>query len=274
MTNLAPILGSIAIGIAITAACAVVFRSSLYRPNFQGRSIPTAFGLSFAIAVSIWAPVTTFTLLGSPTVVELWYYMIAINGFALLGYLDDIYGDRSIGGLKGHLSALFARKVTTGAIKALGGVALGLWLGCMVYGVSLRGVTAAVLIAGTANALNLLDLRPGRCLAGFFVGLIPLTALLMAGQSTVPVEVEFSAICAVCLLVGERRARYMLGDTGANAFGAALGLSYALYLPINAQLFFAFVVVAFHIWTEKHSISQFIEAHPTLRAVDRLIGVR
>ena len=66
----------------------------------------------------------------------------------------------------------------------------------------------------------------------------------------------------------------MLGDTGANSFGALLGVAYASMFPRNGQVVLAILIIAFHIWTEKHSASKFIESHPTLRALDSKIGVR
>src|SRR2546423_23462 len=46
----------------------------------------------------------------------------------------------------------------------------------------------------------------------------------------------------------EARREVMLGDTGANALGAALGVGAALVLPIWAQALALLVLVLFHAW--------------------------
>ena len=139
----------------------------------------------------------------------------------------------------------------------------------------------AILIAGTANALNLVDLRPGRCLALFAALALPLL-IYAALHDLVGVShflysalpLDCAIIVAICLYVGERQAKFMLGDTGSNAFGAVLGLSYALFAPGICQWIAAIAIVAFHAWTERNSFSKLIEQSPVLRAVDRKIGVR
>jgi UDP-N-acetylmuramyl pentapeptide phosphotransferase/UDP-N-acetylglucosamine-1-phosphate transferase len=69
----------------------------------------------------------------------------------------------------------------------------------------------------------------------------------------------------------ERRRRVMLGDTGANLLGAAAGLA-ALSLPPAAVAGVAAVLIAFHAWAERHSLSEWIDRHPLARRLDRLGG--
>jgi len=158
-------------------------------------------------------------------------------------------------------------------------VLLALACGWIIHPADWRALLAAVLIAGTANSLNLVDLRPGRCLTLFFAASIPIlpiaTTMAMrgAGMSTLPLA--FALIGAALLLAWERQARFMLGDTGSNAFGAVLGLSYAIYLPdIRAQVVIAALILMLHIWTEGHSISRWIESKPLLCRLDSKIGIR
>jgi UDP-N-acetylmuramyl pentapeptide phosphotransferase/UDP-N-acetylglucosamine-1-phosphate transferase len=91
--------------------------------------------------------------------------------------------------------------------------------------------------------------------------------------STLPLA--FALIAAMLLFTAERKARFMLGDTGSNSFGAVLGLSYAVYVPdIHAQWVVATLIVIFHAWTERQSLSRTIEANPLLSRIDSKIGVR
>jgi UDP-N-acetylmuramyl pentapeptide phosphotransferase/UDP-N-acetylglucosamine-1-phosphate transferase len=66
----------------------------------------------------------------------------------------------------------------------------------------------------------------------------------------------------------------MLGDTGANAFGAVLGLAGALYFSPGWQAAVVVALAAFQVWCERYSLSRTIERHPVLRRLDRKIGVR
>ena len=66
----------------------------------------------------------------------------------------------------------------------------------------------------------------------------------------------------------------MLGDTGANAFGAVLGVAGAIYFPPWAQVVLAALLLAFQVWCERRSLTQLIESRPLLRALDRKIGIR
>jgi UDP-N-acetylmuramyl pentapeptide phosphotransferase/UDP-N-acetylglucosamine-1-phosphate transferase len=66
----------------------------------------------------------------------------------------------------------------------------------------------------------------------------------------------------------EARRRVMLGDTGANALGGALGTAAAMLLPLWTQAAAVMLLLGFHLWAEKHSLSAWIEARPWARQVD------
>ena len=97
---------------------------------------------------------------------ELRRWITYVLGVAFLGFLDDSLGQGTQAdaprGWRGHARALREGRLSTGAIKAIGALALA------AYVVSGRGLESfeyladvALLILAT-NLFNLLDLRPGR----------------------------------------------------------------------------------------------------------------
>src|SRR5213078_4496494 len=80
---------------------------------------------------------------------------ICVVGFGAFGLVDDLWGDPGAKGLRGHLRALLGGRVTTGAVKAIGGAAVALLAGRMLHA-GWAMLLAALLIALCANAFNLL----------------------------------------------------------------------------------------------------------------------
>src|SRR5207244_2527948 len=155
-------------------------------------------------------------------------------GFALLGLADDLWGDRSTGGLRGHFRALAQGRVTTGAVKALGGAVLALAVAAgqawptppALPGWLARVVLQAALVALTANAINLLDLRPLRALKGFAASGLPLFLWCAAGGNAASIAALGALLGAAAVYAPfEARRRAMLGDAGSNLLGAVLGLA-------------------------------------------------
>ena len=62
----------------------------------------------------------------------------------------------------------------------------------------------------------------------------------------------------------------MLGDTGANLFGAMLGYMLVVVLPWPAQVCCSILLIGFHIYTERGSITRRIEQVPVLQWLDML----
>jgi UDP-GlcNAc:undecaprenyl-phosphate GlcNAc-1-phosphate transferase len=174
----------------------------LRRRNFAGETITAGGGLAvwlpaaLALSWEAWRGVSA----AAPAVT-------ALLVFGLVGLADDLWGDRSVGGFRGHLrKALREGRLTTGMAKlSVGGGAalvLGLWLTGEAAPPLLRvilepsapstaslpplpdlapqpspawigvldALTAAATIALAANTLNLFDLRPLRALKVFWSG--------------------------------------------------------------------------------------------------------
>ena len=250
-------------------------RVGLVRANYRGVGIPVGFGL----VTVLWS---SAALLMAPRAVGLpgrvaWPYLAAVAGFGGLGFVDDLWGDRSATGLRGHLRALvLERRVTTGLVKAVGGLllaaALGAWIG---EGGPAAAGLRCLTIALSANAVNLLDLRPGRAGAAFLaLAAVMAAGLLAAGRGTYVWPLALVALPAFAVYLADRRARVMMGDTGSNALGAALGLSLAISAPLGCLAAATALLLALHLYAERGSLSRAIEARPILRALDRLTGER
>lgn len=192
----------------------------------------------------------------------------------VLGGLDDLVGDSTTKGLRGHLGALRSGRVTTGALKigGLGGVAVVAALMEMTAretapmakgGSPLRHAAVdSVVIAGSANLVNLLDLRPGRALK--VTTAAGLVLMLPAGSRTTAGTV----VGVAALLPEDLAGESMLGDCGANALGSLLGLALVRGLPPRGRVVAAAVVTGLTLASERVSFTRVIESTPVLREID------
>ena len=141
----------------------------------------------------------------------------------VLGTYDDLVGATDTKGLKGHLTALRRGELTSGGLKVAGIGSAGLVAGAMLRRRPVEAVLAGGLIAGAANLFNLLDLRPGRALKAGLIVAAPyaLTPGIAGDVMAGPVG------AAVAVLPDDLAERSMLGDAGANAFGALVGVGVA-----------------------------------------------
>lgn len=268
--------------IIITAAVALIFhwiisisikRFGWRKENFRKKKIPYVFGLYIVLYGAMGAVLGRFMDSGPGHEARL--YLIAILGFGALGFVDDVFGSRNVGGFRGHFKKLLLEgKLTTGAAKALGGGIIAVYLAYMTSGgVVLTWAVDAAVIALAANTVNLLDLRPGRALFAFFTG-IATTAILTCGRLSAPVPVAAVAIAAAGAAFYDCRGKAMLGDVGANTLGAVLGLTIALDAPLAGKIAAAAVFFVINFYSERRSISELIEHNPVLARIDSKLGVR
>jgi UDP-N-acetylmuramyl pentapeptide phosphotransferase/UDP-N-acetylglucosamine-1-phosphate transferase len=82
------------------------------------------------------------------------------------------------------------------------------------------------------------------------------------------------ALPAAAMAWPDMRGRAMMGDTGSNALGAALGLTLALDGGVIAKALAVAFLAALHIICEKYSLTAIIERCPALKKLDGLLGVR
>jgi UDP-N-acetylmuramyl pentapeptide phosphotransferase/UDP-N-acetylglucosamine-1-phosphate transferase len=241
--------------------------------NFRGQRIPQSFGL----VTLLWS-CTMFAGVG-------WLYveqrsraaawLICCAGYGLLGLLDDIRGTHQVKGLRGHFrAALRDRVITTGFIKAVGGVLLAVWLAMQFVTGILAVLLAAGVIALSANMINLLDLRPGRAGAVFLVcALLTVASAGLRGQVGFPLLL-LVIIPALRVWEADARALVMMGDAGSNLLGAALGLGIVTTVGSYGQIVVLALLALLHICAERRSLTAVIQQNRVLNFLDRLTGVR
>jgi UDP-GlcNAc:undecaprenyl-phosphate/decaprenyl-phosphate GlcNAc-1-phosphate transferase len=257
-------------------------------PNYRAVDVPLGLGWAWVVVGAYWLLVAVAGIAtGSTAALGSLVAALLVLGVALLGWLDDRYGTGEARGLRGHLRALARGRVTTGLVKLVGigglSVAAAWFLPARLASTGpwswVAWACGAIVIAGTTNLVNLLDLRPGRALKAYvllclvaalsqlrppFGGGTP-AALGLALVGVVPVLVPALAVWRLDL-----SERGMLGDMGANAAGATAGYALASTLPLPGLLVAAVLVATLNLASERVSFSSVIQGNRALRWVDAL----
>ncbi len=298
--------------------------------NYRGRSIPTGLGIVWlvwaaAVASTVGigdflapvflaahAPWISAIMNGPLSTIAPVTPLLLVAGAAAFGMVDDLFGDASARGFRGHLSALAHGCMTTGGLKLLGigGLSLAAALPLTIptyFNAPETGflsrlpwlmtwLLAALVIALSANLVNLTDLRPGRALKTY--GVLALCGIAIGVGSawsardgmlqslsnlSLPLSLQFLWIGGVKLSLlalafgpvfavwrydlGERA---MLGDAGANAAGALAGFLLAWQSPLWLLAVLALVLLALNLVSERVSFTRVIERVAFLRWLDGL----
>ncbi len=247
----------------------LLLKYHVVKPNFKGKIIVQSYGLVTQLwSLAIYA---LLMLLFEQARHLLPVWALTVCSFGALGFLDDVWGGAESRGFRGHLRALLRQhKVTTGIVKAVGGLATGVIAGFMLWpSVPLRALMCGLEIALCANFFNLLDLRPGRSGAIFLLAAILLAALAHAAW---PLWIVIIPAWAVWLR--DSSAQVMMGDCGANLIGASLGLGIAVAAGIGVLIAVTVVLALLTVVSESVSITQLIDKNALLKRLDRLTGVR
>lgn len=269
--------GAAATALLLRTGAGVLSNPALRRENYRGHVLPTAAGVLLAAAViAVDGGRTVVGLLGigdAGTAPDRLAVLVAVVAFAFLGFVDDLLGDPEDRGLRGHVSAALRGRVTTGFVKLGGGAAVALALaGALAGDRPARVLVDGALIALAANLGNLLDRTPGRAIKWGLLAYLAVAAA--AGTAAAGIAMAVVAGSMSVLLVGDLRERFMLGDTGANALGAALGTTTVLVVGEGARNILVAVLLFLTLLSEFVSFSRIITAVPPLRGLDRLGRLR
>jgi hypothetical protein len=257
-------------------------------------------------------PPTWLEPLAAFAAVEAYVPVFLVVGVLLFGLVDDAFGDDSKG-FRGHLRELGRGRLTTGGLKLVGVLVLAAAAAGSAstaafyvtaadpstalewpagWELAVRWLLGWIVISGTSNLVNLLDLRPGRALKGYLAMVIP-AALLGSYYlwRTWPVMTEttlsggvpdslwpFAALVLLTVVTGpalvawpyDTRERGMLGDAGSNAMGALAGYLLALVFAWVPLALVALAVVALNLLSERVSFSEAIEGNRVLSWLDGL----
>lgn len=272
----------VSLAVAFAVAIAVVpagyralLAAGMTRPNYRREQL--AFPLGAAIVASALvalAPLAPLDALAHDGLLddELGRWIVYVVGIAFLGLLDDVLGRGGAAdtarGWRGHARAVARGELSTGAIKALGALALAAFVlsGRGLEGWQYLGDIALLLLA--TNLLNLFDTGPGRAEKAFLL----LAVALCAGAWTlVPLELLGPFVAPVVVgMVYTLRERAMLGDTGSNVLGALAGIWILTSLDPGGRLVALAVVALVTAYGEFRSLGRLIERVPPLRVLDSL----
>jgi hypothetical protein len=269
------IVSALVAGLVLARWLADMLRTGLARENYAGRRVAFPAGAAL-VACSLIAlvPLAVLDDRADLNLLDpgLRRWMVYLLGMVMLGLLDDALGRGaaadSARGWRGHAQAVIAGRFSTGAIKAVGALALAAYATSGLGQQGLDYVADLALLLLATNLFNLLDLRPGRVEKAFVV---VLAGLCIGAWTAEPLELLGIFIGPVVVgALFTLRERAMLGDTGSNLVGALAGIAMLVTLDDTGRWIALAAVAALTIFGEFRSISKTIESVPPLRWIDSL----
>ncbi len=251
--------------------CAMVLTPAGWHPrltatNHRGRPVPATLGIALFAGSALAQLVAGLLALvwGTELGRDTWGLLAGAVVVFAAGLMDDLRpgGAR---GLFAHGRELLRGHVTTGLLKAVAGV-----VGAVLVVLTLRGrsswimVAGVLLIAGSTNVWNGLDVRPGRAGKAFVLGAFP---MMFLGP---PALLARLLGAELAVLWPDLRERGMLGDSGSNLLGFVLGAAAYVELTGVWVVVAAAVAVGLNLLAETVTLSRCIDAVPPLRWLDRL----
>lgn len=259
--------------LVISVVCFFPLRDILRAPatakkNFRGYFLAGSSGLLVPVAITVTLAVEILLAGGAAGLPASWLmFYLYLTFICLLGFIDDVLGDRESTGLRGHFRQLTRGHFTSGALKAIGGLTVAV---IVAGSLEKRYVLEFLLDVGVLtlflNTFNSLDLRPGRAIKVFLV--LAVTLILAAPFSAVSFVWALAIPPILVLLWADLRLQSMLGDAGSNLLGAVIGFVAVSTLNWTANLVILALLVLFHLYTETRSISELVMRIRWLRWLD------
>ncbi|MDI6799107.1 MAG: hypothetical protein QMD53_00235 [Actinomycetota bacterium] len=253
-----------------TLVLSVLSKTPYARENYRGVKVIAGSGLIIPINILIHLLLVQIIarpdLASSPISIQMVIFMLI--SLAILGAIDDLKGDRSTGGFKGHFGRLLKGELTTGSIKALGGGLVAIIAAYPSSSNLFELIIKALAIALFINLFNLLDLRPGRALKVFIILGVAI-ALMIPWRESLSIWGAVMATGLVLLHV-DLSERGMLGDVGSNLLGGLTGYFIVTRASFSINLILLTLLVFINLYSEKRSISELIERVSFLRWLDEL----
>lgn len=244
----------------------MLFRSNIVCENFEFVKIPTSMGLVF-----VFVQVITLGILDILFGLNDNFNLVYLLGFifiGMIGLLDDLIGEKTIKGLRGHIKALFDGILTTGAIKAILGFFISFIVSFYISNAIKDLIINSLLIGLFTNFINLFDLRPGRAIKVFVI-----FSLMFVGFSKFKdknyIMYSFFGII-IPYIKFDLKAMAMMGDVGSNILGFTLGIFAAVSFSLALRMTILIILLIFHFMAEKVSFSKIIDNNTFLKYIDDL----
>ncbi|MGG4457211.1 UDP-N-acetylmuramyl pentapeptide phosphotransferase [Brevibacillus porteri] len=250
------------------------------RFNYDREPVLTAGGLILVCSSAITGGIVLigFLLLRGAKSELLLHGFLFLTGMitmAFWGWRDDRASDRDAKGFRGHFGVLWReRRMTSGMWKLIGGTSTAFCLSFSLSNSLWAGIVSFGLLALSPNIINLFDLRPARAIKVFW----GLTAIAGAfgiwtiGAGTAMANWIFLMpifVASMLMFPHDAGGKIMLGDTGANALGFAVGFSLVIGTPIYVQASMLVLFLCLQVTSEFCSFSRVIEQVGWLRRLDQ-----
>lgn len=230
--------------------------------NYRGNMIPIGSGLLIPILMIFIIP-----FLEQWGLFERWLnYCIITYSLGIVGFIDDRLGNKEIKGLKGHLNYLISkRRMSTGLIKLILIFALGTYISIQLKNQVITVILCTLVFALWTNIFNLLDVRPGRAIKGFWL----ITFVIFSIHINDIDNLEWILLLlTIFLFVVDVFELGMLGDAGSNLLGGIVGFWMILFSTKAELIIYLLVGILLNLYAEKRSFSVWIEKHPMIRRID------
>ncbi len=250
--------------------------AGLVKPNYRGQKIPVSGGVLFIVlipvitAIGILFKVKTFTTQNS------FLFLFVLIAIGFMGFFDDQLSVHEVKGFRGHFRMLFAeKKLTSGAFKAIFGAIIALVFS---FGTAefIKGnwpvwtfIINFLLVALTANTINIFDLRPGRAGKVYLLGFVLILLFSRDFESYISLFIPILAIM-IYYLPFDLKGKVMLGDSGSNLLGASLGIMMAWMLSDAGKIAALIILIGFQLIAERYSFTKIIQQFRVLRYFDEL----
>lgn len=260
----------------------IFYRGHQLAKNFRGELIPQGIGIVFPLYSFIWYALLyfilyfrvlykSFNLNNIFTLNDILLIVFAIFAMSLLGFIDDVLGARDVTGLKGHFKSLLKGRLTTGALKAIFGGLVAFVISVFLSLSFTEIILNTLIIALSTNLLNLLDLRPGRCIK-FYIFLMVIFGVACALSGTFYIFYLFIPLLGSILgfFPYDLKAKCMMGDSGSNVLGVTSGIIAVLALSNVKRVIYLVLLIGIHVFTEKYSLTEVIKQNKVLSFLDNL----
>jgi len=236
---------------------------NILKKNYQGKGVLVTGGfLLIIITLITWIIIFELGFI-ERELFEIYLFLSFVIGAT--GLLDDLAGNRTARGLKGHFASLRKGILTTGIIKLIVISISALLLALKLNESLIEVIISTGIIVFMSNLVNLLDLRPGRSIKFFII-----ISIFIINRDNFLYYLPYFLAFLIYLPV-EMKEEMMLGDCGANLLGFILGFNIVLKTESVVYLLLLFILAfLLNILSEKYSFSTIIKINPLLNWIDSL----